>query len=599
MTVVFVSLCPQEELDIETFVASRPGLSTRFALLPLITGGMRALEFPFPRWISILVAIAWLLQGCVGCSCCIRCDCGRKARRYLRMLSFVDLMQLWYLDVTLSSAINEAAMDEPGIWTSVWLLVHAAFAISIVLWLRWRSHLQNTATFYVASYLSLSWNSSYFACRAIDLALGHKEWEEGRQVDIAIVAAMSFAFLILFPMLFAIWVGQRRLFHKLATWLEHSRSRRLQDGAFMAMLLDSYVVEVGQPWWLTEKEAAQGNIKVKAAPKEDLLRASRSSISVEMPHQHEPRPGFVAGVVVAASGDALSFVVECQVDAGTVKVVEVERGQDVFAWPELLKMGRKNLRCVDWAALSPELLRQNSPSFSDFRLSRPVSRGEVIDFFVSHSWSDSPAQKWRAMQLVVEQFYRKNGRYPTFWIDKFCIDQSEIADGLRVLPVNVMSCRKMLCLSGKTYHNRLWCAWELCVLLSFMSMEMALKQIVVVALSQSALMELTGFDCSKARCYNPNEEFRLRRVIEAIGKHRFEIKIRALGQLLLDRDVNGGGLLTAGSGTMSFAFSSEGSAPRRPSRIFADRVEEPVEPVEPKEPEEPEELEDPMVEVAF
>ena len=147
-------------------------------------------------------------------------------------------------------------------------------------------------------------------------------------------------------------------------------------------------------------------------------------------------------------------------------VRQVKRGQEVFPWPELLKMGRKNLRCVDWAALSPEVLRKNSSSFSNFRLSRPVTRGEVIDFFVSHSWSDSPAQKWRAMQLVVEQFYQKNGRYPTFWIDKFCIDQSEIKDGLRVLPVNVMSCRKMLCLSGKTYHNRLWCAWELCVLLS-------------------------------------------------------------------------------------------------------------------------------------
>lgn len=362
----------------------------------------------------------------------------------------------------------------------------------------------------------------------------------------------------------------------------------------MAMLLDSYVVEVGQPWWPSEKEVAacQGNLKVKAAPKEDLLRASYSSISVDISHQHEPRPGFVVGVVIAAADDALSFTVECQVDAQTVQIVEVERGQEVLAWPELLKMGRKNLRCVDWAALSPEVLRQNSPSFSDFRLSRPANRGEVIDFFVSHSWSDSPAQKWRAMQLVVEQFYQKNGRYPTFWIDKFCIDQNEIADGLRVLPVNVMSCRKMLCLSGKTYHNRLWCAWELCVLLSFMSMEMALKQIVVIALSQSALMELTSFDCSKARCYNPNEEFRLRRVIDAIGKHRFEIKIRALGQQLLDRDVNGGGLLTAGSGNMSFAFSSEGSA-----QLFA-RVEEPVEPVEAVKPVEPVE-EDPVVEVAF
>jgi len=29
------------------------------------------------------------------------------------------------------------------------------------------------------------------------------------------------------------------------------------------------------------------------------------------------------------------------------------------------------------------------------------------------------------MQLVVDEFYKKNGRYPTFWIDKFCIDQNE------------------------------------------------------------------------------------------------------------------------------------------------------------------------------
>eukprot|EP00438_Fugacium_kawagutii_P033189 Skav219803 [mRNA] locus=scaffold147:195206:195502:- [translate_table: standard] len=48
-----------------------------------------------------------------------------------------------------------------------------------------------------------------------------------------------------------------------------------------------------------------------------------------------------------------------------------------------------------------------------------------------------------------------------------------------------MSCRKLLCLSGKTYHTRLW---------SFMSMEMALKQIVLFALSESSLTQLTVFE---------------------------------------------------------------------------------------------------------
>lgn len=36
-------------------------------------------------------------------------------------------------------------------------------------------------------------------------------------------------------------------------------------------------------------------------------------------------------------------------------------------------------------------------------------------------------------------------------------------------------------------------------------------------------------DCSISGCYDPNEELRLRRVIEAIGTFRFETKIRALG----------------------------------------------------------------------
>lgn len=72
---------------------------------------------------------------------------------------------------------------------------------------------------------------------------------------------------ILLPMLFAISVGQRHLFNALASWINHSRSRRLQDGAFLAMLLDSYVVEVDQPWWLTEKEAPAPQPN-EATPKE-------------------------------------------------------------------------------------------------------------------------------------------------------------------------------------------------------------------------------------------------------------------------------------------------------------------------------------------
>lgn len=58
-------------------------------------------------------------------------------------------------------------------------------------------------------------------------------------------------------MIFAMLFGKMHLFQKISFWLDHSRSRRLQDGAFMAMLLDSYVVEVGQPWWLSDTESSE------------------------------------------------------------------------------------------------------------------------------------------------------------------------------------------------------------------------------------------------------------------------------------------------------------------------------------------------------
>lgn len=37
-----------------------------------------------------------------------------------------------------------------------------------------------------------------------------------------------------------------------------------------------------------------------------------------------------------------------------------------------------------------------------------------------------------------------------------CINQLDIGDSLKVLPINVMACKKMLVLCGPTYPQRLW-----------------------------------------------------------------------------------------------------------------------------------------------
>lgn len=62
---------------------------------------------------------------------------------------------------------------------------------------------------------------------------------------------------------------------------------------------------------------------------------------------------------------------------------------------------------------------------------------------------------------IVDEFEAENGRLPTFWLDKVCIDQSNISDALRCLPVFEMACQKLLVLNGQTYTTRLWCVWEL------------------------------------------------------------------------------------------------------------------------------------------
>ena len=118
-----------------------------------------------------------------------------------------------------------------------------------------------------------------------------------------------------------------------------------------------------------------------------------------------------------------------------------------------------------------------------YGLSRPLNPGEKIDYFISHSWHDDHQIKWRELGLFVENFVHKNKREPTFWLDKACIDQDNISDGLKVLPVNVMACSGMLVLCGETYASRLWCAWELFTLFSFQDAKVALKKVHLVPLT--------------------------------------------------------------------------------------------------------------------
>merc|ERR1719160_2131964 len=101
---------------------------------------------------------------------------------------------------------------------------------------------------------------------------------------------------------------------------------------------------------------------------------------------------------------------------------------------ELLRLARKNLRCGDWEKnIMHELItgRENGHiAVSNlFDLARPLKPGERIDYFMSHSWYADADLKFEKLNNIAEGFRQHHGRYPTFWLDKVCIDQDHIRDG--------------------------------------------------------------------------------------------------------------------------------------------------------------------------
>jgi hypothetical protein len=121
-----------------------------------------------------------------------------------------------------------------------------------------------------------------------------------------------------------------------------------------------------------------------------------------------------------------------------------------------------------------------------------------------------------------------------------CINQDAIKDGLRVLPVNVMQCKKMLVLCGPTYPMRLWCVWELCTNFAFSSDEIATMRVQFVPVNpdrfSDAVSDLQRFELSNAHCYDPNEEKKVLAAIDAVGKERFTKRIRELASLCCSKE---------------------------------------------------------------
>lgn len=360
-----------------------------------------------------------------------------------------------------------------------------------------------------------------------------------------------FSMVPLLPPVFVLVVGRDNVFGYMSRLFDREQSTK--DGAFVAGLLASKPVEEGNVWWVPRQHpsdmyAANDHRRHFIRGRVEHVRTSGNEyyIDVRLPPaslQFQPFGGTGAFLSSPCSAKVLPALMEDPIGRGFGQV----RTVCLYAHHEtsevMLDRAMSNLRCVDFSTLSMELLIRASsvvvvPEGSLFNFSRPLEPGEKIDFFLSHSWHDDARAKWSELVKVAASFRAQRGRFPTIWLDKLCIDSSLKVDGLKVLCANVLACDKVMVLLGPTYSSRLWCVWELFTVLAFQRLESALAQVMILPLVGEGAAELAAlqhFDMDHARCFDPNEEARLRRVICALSRSHFNEAVRDFGQKLAKR----------------------------------------------------------------
>jgi hypothetical protein len=190
-------------------------------------------------------------------------------------------------------------------------------------------------------------------------------------------------------------------------------------------------------------------------------------------------------------------------------------------------------------------------------ISEPCALGDC-DAFISHSWSDDAAAKWAVLQQWRENFIAQHGREPKVWIDKCCIDQTDIAADLRCLPIFLNGCKKMVALCGPTYFGRLWCVMEL---FTYYHTGLSHDRLTVMpvlredqhdGVAMHAAVE--SFDVGHCECGSTRDKDKLMEIIQADGIQAFNAEMRVL---LEER-----GLLRARCGSGSSAVSDEDDCER-------------------------------------
>lgn len=171
----------------------------------------------------------------------------------------------------------------------------------------------------------------------------------------------------------------------------------------------------------------------------------------------------------------------------------------------------KLFRALKVVSLTREELINNKPDPLLATKSERAALGDV-HAFMSHSWNDDGAVKYDRLQEYAKS---KGGATECrIWLDKACLDQTDIDGSLSVLPIYLSGCQELLVLAGPSYPSRLWCVMEIFV---FVQMGGQRDSMAVRPLDDAASLghSFAIFDAAEAQTYHDADREKLLAIIEA------------------------------------------------------------------------------------
>jgi hypothetical protein len=197
------------------------------------------------------------------------------------------------------------------------------------------------------------------------------------------------------------------------------------------------------------------------------------------------------------------------------------------------------LRLIEWENIPQDTFdakaRKEYIKREDFLKSRPLKPMEKIDFYISHGWDDNGDMKYDMLKLLTQEFYCLNGRYPTFWIDKFCVQKHTDGETWQYVPLFMSMCDRIILLAGRAYPTRLWTLLE--PFISFVN-EKHVDRILLIPVekketNENVFIEFERLCISKCKTYSPNDDTYLKNLFIAGGQQRFERCMTSIAQTLL------------------------------------------------------------------